>query len=157
MFQQPFRPPFFFLQGIERTPIIVIISFPYLQNNTASVQSKSNKNLKSLKAQHGVQMISGPDCRKPPGLFSATPKSPWRGGEDVGQYSTPILRSTVPFSATPPLSDSDIQQPPYRPPVDRPDHPPATSQPQETETASSAAGIANRNTERTQKATKPLQ
>ena len=73
--QQPFRPPFFFLQGIEYTPIIVIISFPYLQNNTASVQSKSNKNLKSLKAQHGVQMISGPDCRKTPGLFSATPKS----------------------------------------------------------------------------------
>ena len=46
MFQQPFRPPFFFLQGIEHTPIIVIILFPYLQNNTASVQSKSNKNLK---------------------------------------------------------------------------------------------------------------
>ena len=75
MFQQPFRPPFFFLQGIECTPIIVIILFPYLQNSTASIQSKSNKNLKSLKAQHGVQMISGPDCRKPPGLFSATPKS----------------------------------------------------------------------------------
>lgn len=102
MFQQPFRPPFFFLQGIECTPIIVIILFPYLQNNTASVQSKSNKNLKSLKAQHGVQMISGPDCRKPPGLFSSTPKSE-RGGEDVGQYSTPILRSTVHFSATPPI------------------------------------------------------
>ena len=148
--QQPFRPPFFFLQGIEYTPIIVIISFPYLQNNTVSVQSKPNKNFKSLKAQHGVQMISDPDCRKPPDLFSATPQSPWRGGEDVGQYSTPILRSTVPFSATPPLSDSDSQQPPYRLPVDRPDHPPAPSQPQETETASSAAGIANRNTERTQ-------
>ena len=104
MFQQPFRPPFFFLQGIEYTPIIVIISFPYLQNTTVFYQNKFNKNLKSLKAQHGVQMISGPDCRKPHGLFSATPQSPWRGGEDVGQYSTPILRSTVPFSATPPLS-----------------------------------------------------
>ena len=103
MFQQPFRPPFFFLQGIEYTPIIVIISFPYLQNTTVFYQNKFNKNLKSLKAQHGVQIISGPDCRKPPGLFSATPKSPWRGGEDVGQYSTPILRSTVPFSATPPI------------------------------------------------------
>ena len=100
--QQPFRPPFFFLQGIECTPIIVIISFPYLQNTTVFYKNKFNKNLKSLKAQHGVQMISDPDCRKTHGLFSATP-SPWRGGEDVGQYSTPILRSTVPFSATPPI------------------------------------------------------
>ena len=90
MFQQPFRPPFFFLQGIEYTPIIVIILFPYLQNNTASVQSKSNKNLKSLKSQHGVQMISGPDCRKPHGLFSATPKSmEGRGGCGAILYPHP--------------------------------------------------------------------
>ena len=51
----------------------------YLKNTTVFYQNKFNKNLKSLKAQHGVQIISDPDCRKPPGLFSATPKV--HGGE----------------------------------------------------------------------------
>ena len=115
MFQQPFRPPFFFLQGIEYTPIIVIISFPYLQNNTASVQSKSNKNLKSLKAKHGVQMISGPDCRKTPGLFSATPQKSMEGWGGCGAILYPHPEKHRPFFRYP--SPFLIQQP------TAPDHP----------------------------------
>ena len=110
MFQQPFRPPFFFLpQGIVSTPIIVIISFPYLQNTTVFYQNKFNKNLKSLKAQHGVQIISGPDCRKTPGLFSATPQKSVEGRGGCGAILYPHPEKHRPFFRYP--SHSLIQQP----------------------------------------------
>ena len=51
-------------------------------------------------------------------------------------------------------SHSLIQQPTA---PDHPRRPTTTAQPQGTETAASTAGIADRNIERTQKATKPLQ
>ena len=132
MFQQPFRPPFFFFpQGIGSTPIIVIISFPYLQNTTVFYQNKFNKNLKSLKAQHGVQIISGPDCRKTPGLFSATPKS-MEGWGGCGAILYPHPEKHRPFFRYP--SHSLIQQPtspghpgdqPPPPSPRRPKQPPA--------------------------------
>ena len=115
MFQQPFRPPFFFLpQGIVSTPIIVIISFPYLQNTTVFYQNKFNKNLKSLKAQHGVQMISGPDCRKPPACFPPPPKS-MEGWGGCGAILYPHPEKHRPFFRYP--SPFLIQQP------TAPDHP----------------------------------
>ena len=132
MFQQPFRPAFFFLpQCIVSTPIIVIISFPYLQNTTVFYQNKFNKNLKSLKAQHGVQMISGPDCRKTTGLFSATPKSV-EGWGGCGAILYPHPEKHRPFFRYP--SHSLIQQPtasdrpgdrPAPPSPRRPKQPPA--------------------------------
>ena len=124
----------------------------YLKNTTVFYQNKFNKNLKSLKAQHGVQIISGQDCRKTPGLFSATPKSvEGRGG--CGAILYPHPEKHRPFFRYP--SHSLIQQP--TPSPGHPRRPPGASQPQETETAASTAGIADRNTERTQKAAKPLQ
>ena len=86
----------------------------YIQNTTVFYQNKFNKNLKSLKAQHGVQMISDPDCRKTPGLFSATPKSV-EGWGGCGAILYPHPEKHRPFFRYP--SHSLIQQP------TSPDHP----------------------------------
>lgn len=56
-----------------------------------------------LKSKQGFQIIFSPDFRNPPRHFSATPGS-GRVGEDVREYSSPVLGRTGPFSATtPPL------------------------------------------------------
>ena len=117
----------------------------YIQNTTVFYQNKFNKNLKSLKAQHGVQIISGPDCRKPPGLFSATPQKSMEGWGGCGAILYPHPEKHRPFFRYP--SHSLIQQPTA---PDHPRRPTTTAQPQGTETAASHAGIADRNTERTQ-------
>ena len=109
MFQQPFRPPFFFLQGIECTPIIVIISFPYLQNTTVFYQNKFNKNLKSLKARHRPQIISGQDSREPTAMFSDTPE-----GSEGGCGNT-----LPPFPERPPLFPLPLPLVPACPPAFR--------------------------------------
>ena len=101
-----------------------------------------------LKSKQGFQIIFSPDFRNPPRHFSATPGS-GRVGEDVREYSSPVLGRTGPFSATSPplylslllhLRGGQARQPQHRParhPPSAQRRPPEIGHRENTETAGS--------------------